>query len=46
LPAWWNIPARTARVIDIFERLELREREAQMIRLASAEAHDPSSAEA
>jgi phytoene synthase len=33
LPAWWNLPARTARVIDLFERLELREREAQMARL-------------
>jgi phytoene synthase len=33
LPAWWNLPARTARVIDLFERLELREREAQTARL-------------
>lgn len=39
LPAWWNLPARTARVIDIFERLEMREREAQMIRLARAQDH-------
>jgi phytoene synthase len=44
LTAWWNLAARTARVIDIFERLELREQEAQMIRLARA--HDVSRAEA
>ncbi len=45
-PSWWNLPARTARVVDIFTRLELREREAQMIRLARAEAHELSRAEA
>lgn len=45
-PAWWNLPARTARVIDIFERMELREREAQMHRLARTEAQSTSRAEA
>lgn len=28
-PAWWNLPARTARIIDIFERLEREERTAR-----------------
>ncbi len=45
-PAWWNLPARTARVIDIFERMELREREAQLHRLARTETHATSRAEA
>lgn len=42
-PAWWNLPARTARIIDIFERLERNEREARRLRsdiaLAQATTH-------
>jgi phytoene synthase len=46
LPAWWNLPARTARVIDLFERLELREREAQFTRLSLTQVQTPSRAKA
>jgi phytoene synthase len=46
LPAWWNLPARTARVIDLFERLEQRERNAQIARLARTQSHASSNAEA
>lgn len=42
--AWWNLPARTVRVIELFERLELRDRELQFAHLAQA--HAPSSARA
>ncbi len=30
--AWWNLPGRTARIIDIFERLERAERERVAVR--------------
>ncbi|MCU0953929.1 MAG: phytoene/squalene synthase family protein [Hyphomicrobium sp.] len=46
LPAWWNLPARTARIIDLFERLEIREREAQLARLALTQIQTPSRAKA
>lgn len=45
-PAWWNLPARTARVIEIFESLELREREAQTARLSRMQAQSSTRAEA
>ncbi len=46
LPAWWNLPARTVRVIELFERLELREREAQVARLYGSQPPSTSRAEA
>jgi phytoene synthase len=45
-PAWWNLPARTARIIEMFERLELREREAQIARLSGTQAQSSTRAEA
>ena len=45
-PAWWNLPARTVRVIELFERLEMRERDAQLTRLPRMSSTSSSRAEA
>lgn len=45
-PAWWNLPARTVRVIELFEQLELRERDAQSARLSRLQTASSLTAEA
>lgn len=38
LPAWWNLPARIARTVELFERLERDEREETKASAAMAQA--------